>query len=69
MKEMQKNKLFENQIYTKATQKKMFKLYPVYSRYSDRNVWANSAVTDQPPQNAVSNKGLHYLPFSHQNFR
>ena len=36
--------------------------------HSDRQAWANSADSDEMPQNAASHQGLHCLPLIHQFF-
>ena len=41
-------------------------VYRIYPKYSDRNVFANNVDPDQTPQNAVSDLGLHCLPFIQQ---
>ena len=43
-----------------------FPSYGIYSKYSDRQVWANSVDPDQMLQNAASDQGLHCLPLIQQ---
>ena len=39
---------------------------PIYSKYSDRQTWANGADPDHTPQNAASDLGLHFLHLTQQ---
>ena len=33
----------------------------IYTKYLDRQAWANSVDPDQMPQNVASDQGVHYL--------
>ena len=45
---------------------RIYRIIAVYSKYSDRQVRANSVDPDQTPQNAASDQGLHCLSFIQQ---
>ena len=38
----------------------MMIFYPIYTKYLDRQAWANSVDSDQMPQDVISNQGLQF---------
>ena len=54
-------KVLINIVDKRKKKKKRKCIYHIYSKYSNRWVWANSVDPDQTPQNAASDQGLHCL--------